>query len=161
MIFDGDAAYSNIFRAIKESKGNFEEWLKVAKKCRRESLVARIIISASFASVLVRFVGALPFFVHLWSCESGTGKTVALMVAASVWGNPEPGTYIQSFNSTSVGHEKMAAFLNNIPMCIDELQLSKDHHGNSRFDVYQLAQGVGRTRGNKTGGVDRTPTWSN
>ena len=161
LIFDGDAAYSNIFRAIKESKGNFEEWLKVAKKCRRESLVARIIISASFASVLVRFVGALPFFVHLWSCESGTGKTVALMVAASVWGNPEPGTYIQSFNSTSVGHEKMAAFLNNIPMCIDELQLSKDHHGNSRFDVYQLAQGVGRTRGNKTGGVDRTPTWSN
>lgn len=146
LIFDGDAAYSNIFRAIKESKGNFEEWLKVAKKCRRESLVARIIISASFASVLVRFVGALPFFVHLWSCESGTGKTVALMVAASVWGNPEPGTYIQSFNSTSVGHEKMAAFLNNIPMCIDELQLSKDHHGNSRFDVYQLAQGVGRTR---------------
>lgn len=161
LIFDGDTAYSNIFKAISESKGNLEDWINIVKKCRSESLVTRIMVSASFASILVKLVGGLPFFVHLWSCESGTGKTVALMVAASVWGNPEPGTYIQSFNSTSVGHEKMAAFLNNIPMCIDELQLAKDHHGNSKFDVYQLAQGVGRTRGNKSGGVDKTPTWSN
>lgn len=161
LIFDGDAAYSTVFKAIKDCKGNFEDWLKAVKKCRSESLVARILTSASFASVLIKHIGGLPFFVHLWSCESGTGKTVALMVAASVWGNPEPGTYIQSFNSTVVGHEKMAAFLNNIPMCIDELQLAKDHHGNSKFDVYQLAQGVGRTRGNKSGGVDMTPTWSN
>ena len=63
-------------------------------------------------------------------------------------------------NATQVGHEKTAAFLNNIPMCIDELQLSKDSHGKSRFDVYQLSQGVGRTRGNKGGGIDKTPTWS-
>lgn len=161
LTFDGDAAYSNIFKAIKESKGNLDEWIGAVKKVRSESLVARIMISASFASVLVKIIGGLPFFVHLWSCESGTGKTVVLMAAASVWGNPEPGTYIQSFNSTSVGHEKMAAFLNNVPMCIDELQLSKDTHGRSRFDVYQLAQGVGRTRGNKSGGIDRTPTWNN
>lgn len=161
LIFDGDAAYSNIFNAIKEPKGDFDEWLKIAKKCRSESMAARIMISASFASVLVQKVGNNSFVVHLWSCESGTGKTVALMVAASVWGNPELGVYIQSFNSTAVGHERMAAFLNNIPMCIDELQLAKDNHGNSRADVYQLAQGFGRTRGNKIGGVDKTPTWRN
>ena len=161
LIFDGDAAYSNIFNAIKEPKGDFDEWLKIAKKCRSESMAARIMISASFASVLVQKVGNNSFVVHLWSCESGTGKTVALMVAASVWGDPELGVYIQSFNSTAVGHERMAAFLNNIPMCIDELQLAKDNHGNSRADVYQLAQGFGRTRGNKIGGVDKTPTWRN
>lgn len=161
LIFDGEAAYGTIFKAIKDSKGDFNEWLAMAKKCRAESLVARIMISASFASALVEPVGVLPFFVHSWSSESGTGKTVALMVAASVWGNPEPGTYIQSFNSTVVGHEKMAAFLNNIPFCIDELQLAKDHHGNSRFDVYQLTQGSGKTRGNKLGGIDMTPTWRN
>ena len=161
LIFDGEASYRLIFEAISQSKGNFNDWLNAAKKCRSESLVARIMLSASFSSVLIKHIGALPYFVHLWSCESGTGKTVALMLAASVWGNPEPGIYIQSFNSTVVGHEKMAAFLNNIPMCIDELQLSKDGYGKSKFDVYQLAQGVGRTRGNKSGGVDRTPTWSN
>lgn len=160
LVFDGETSYKHIFEAIK-SKGDFTLWLETARKCRTDSLIARILISASFASVIIKHIGGLPFFTHVWSCESATGKTVALMVAASVWGNPELGTYIQSFNSTVVGHEKMAAFLNNIPLCIDELQLSKDASGKSKFDVYQLAQGVGRTRGNKSGGVDKTPTWSN
>ena len=83
------------------------------------------------------------------------------MAAASVWANPERGAYIQTFNSTEVGHERLAAFLNSLPVCIDELQLAKDKRGNINFNVYQLAQGVGRTRGNKSGGVDITPTWGN
>lgn len=159
IVFDGDANYHTIYNAISE-RGDYEKWLAEAIKCRSESLTARIMLAASFASVLVGKIGCLPFFVHLWGVESGTGKTVALMLAASVWGNPDIGQYIQTFNATQVGHEKTAAFLNNIPMCIDELQLSKDSHGHSKFDVYQLAQGVGRTRGNKGGGIDTTPTWS-
>jgi hypothetical protein len=117
-------------------------------------------LAASFASPLIGHIGCLPFFVHLWGVESGTGKTVALMLAASAWGNPDVGQYIQTFNSTQVSCERTAAFLNNVPMCIDELQLSKDSHGHSKFDVYQLAQGVGRGRGNRSGGIDTVPTWS-
>lgn len=158
IVFDGDASYGTIYDAISK-RGNYADWLAEAQKCRTETLTARIMLAASFASPLIAKIGALPFFVHLWGVDSGTGKTVALMLAASVWGNPEVGQYIQTFNATQVGHEKTAAFLNNIPMIIDELQLSKDSHGKSRFDVYQLAQGVGRTRGNKAGGVDKTPTW--
>lgn len=159
LVFDGDANYSTIYDAITEH-GNYEKWLETAIECRNDSLTAQIMLAASFASVLIRRIGALCFFVHLWGADSGTGKSVALMLAASVWGDPEIGKYPQTFNATQVGHEKTAAFLNNIPMCIDELQLSKDSHGHSKFDVYQLAQGVGRTRGNKGGGVDRTPTWA-
>lgn len=159
IVFDGDANYASIYAAVSE-KGDHTAWLKEAVKCRNESLTAHIILAASFASPLIGKIGCQPFFVHLWGVESGTGKTVALMLAASVWGNPEIGRYIQTFNATQVGHEKTAAFLNNIPMCIDELQLSKDSHGHSKFDVYQLAQGVGRTRGNKGGGIDETPSWS-
>lgn len=158
IVFDGDASYGNIYDAISK-RGNYADWLTEAQKCRTETLTAQIMLAASFASPLIAKIGALPFFVHLWGVDSGTGKTVALMLAASVWGNPEVGQYIQTFNATQVGHEKTAAFLNNIPMIIDELQLSKDSHGKSRFDVYQLAQGVGRTRGNKAGGVDKTATW--
>lgn len=156
--FDGDAAFSSIFDSVKQ-KGSFDKWLECAKKCRADNTIAHVMLAASFASVLICKVGALPFFVHLWGGGSGTGKTVALMLAASVWGNPEIGMYPQTFNATQVGHEKTAAFLNNLPMCIDELQLSKDSHGHSKFDVYQLAQGVGRTRGNKAGGIEQTPTW--
>lgn len=83
------------------------------------------------------------------------------MLAASVWGNPERGQYVQTFNATEVGHERLAAFLNSLPMCIDELQLARDKRGNSNFNIYSLAQGVGRTRGNKSGGLDNTPTWGN
>lgn len=158
--FDGDVNYSRIFNAIT-SKGNFDKWLEIANKCRNKSVIARIIVAASFASALIQSIGGLPFFVHLWGIDSGTGKTVGLMLAASVWGNPKMGEYVQTFNGTQVGHERTAAFLNSLPMCIDELQLSKDSHGKSRFDVYQLAQGVGRTRGTKTGGIERTPTWGN
>ncbi len=159
LAFDGDTSYGAIFKAITQ-KGDFDTWRREAIKCRRESLTTQILLAASFASVLITKLYTMPFFVHLWGVESGTGKTVALMLAASVWGNPELGSYVQTFNSTQVGHEKTAAFLGNIPMCIDELQLSKDSHGRSKFDVYQLAQGVGRTRGNRSGGVDKTPTWA-
>jgi len=159
LIFDGDANYCHIYNAIAP-RGDYQKWLDTAVKCRNESLTARIMLAAAFASPLIGQIGCLSFFVHLWGVESGTGKTVALMLAASVWGDPNIGQYIQTFNSTQVGQEKTAAFLNNIPLCIDELQLSKDSHGRSKFDVYQLSQGVGRTRGTKTGGIDKTPTWA-
>ena len=159
LIFDGEANYRNIYDAISPS-GDYTTWLTEARKCREESLTAQIMLAASFASPLLNKIGCLPFFVHLWGVESGTGKTVALMLAASVWGDPDIGQYIQTFNSTQVSCERTAAFLNNIPLCIDELQLSKDSHGHSKFDVYQLAQGVGRGRGNRAGGIDKVPTWS-
>lgn len=159
LIFDGDANYRNIYSAISEN-GDYGKWLAEAQKCRQESLTAQIMLAAAFASPLLNKIGCLPFFVHLWGVESGTGKTVALMLAASVWGNPDIGQYIQTFNSTQVSCERTAAFLNNIPLCLDELQLSKDSHGHSKFDVYQLAQGVGRGRGNRSGGIDTVPTWS-
>ena len=55
----------------------------------------------------------------------------------------------------------LAAFFNQLPMIIDELQLAKDNKGRAQFDVNGLAEGVGRTRGNKSGGVAATPTWAN
>lgn len=160
LIFDGDANFKHIFQAVA-SHGRRDLWYETAKKIRRGNVMARIVLAASFASVLVHPCGALPFFVHLWGGESGTGKTVALMLAASVWGNPELGRYIQTFNSTVVGREKLAAFLNHLPLCVDELQLARDARGKLLFDVYALAEGVGRTRGTRTGGVDQTPTWAN
>ncbi len=160
LIFDGDANFGRIFESIK-SAGKHQRWLDLALMIRQGNVMARIVLAASFASVLVKPCGSLPFFVHLWGGDSGTGKTVALMLAASVWGNPEPGKYIQSFNSTVVGREKLSAFLNHLPLIVDELQLARDSRGKLMFDVYALAEGVGRTRGNKNGGVDQTPTWSN
>ncbi len=160
LIFDGDANFKGMFEAIR-SRGSVEKWLETAKEVRGMSLTARILLAASFASPLLEPLNCLPFFVHLWGVDSGTGKTVALMVAASVWGDPTIGSFVKTFDGTTVGLEKTAAFLNNLPLFLDELQLAKDLKGRTNFDVYKLAQGVGRTRGNRSGGVDLTPTWRN
>lgn len=157
LVFDGDLNYKTIFNSIK-SFGNFDKWLDEARSVRRYNTVAKITIAAAFASPLIKICNAQVFFTHLWSGGSGTGKTVALMVAASVWADPNLGTYIQTFNSTQVGQERLAAFLNQLPLMIDELQLDNSKNG---FNVYQLSEGVGRSRGNKYGGIDATPTWSN
>ena len=160
LIFDGDANFKAMFQTVR-SRGSETKWLETAVEVREMSTTAKIILAASFASVLLEPLNCLPFFVHLWGVDSGTGKTVALMVAASVWGDPAVGAYVKTFDGTVVGMEKTAAFLNNLPFCLDELQLAKDSKGRTTFDVYKLAQGVGRTRGNRSGGVDLTPTWRN
>lgn len=170
LAFDGDPAYKRIYESIKPS-GNYKVWkehISEIRRIRRDEngtvidkarLGARLVIAASFASAVLRELGDLSFFVHLWGAESGTGKTVALMCAASVWADPSEGKYIQSFNSTSVGLERYAAFFNNLPMIIDETQLAKRKGGiDLSTKIYELSQGVGRTRGNKTG-VDATASW--
>lgn len=157
LVFDGDASFRHLYATVKEH-GSSTSWYETALECRKMSVTARIMLAASFASPLLSVVGTLPFFVHAWG-GSGTGKTVALMLAASVWGDPLKGKFMQTFNATRVGQEMTASFLNHLPVCIDELQLTKNGKGQSSFDVYQLAEGVGRTRGKKSGGVELTPTW--
>jgi hypothetical protein len=160
VIFDGDKNFNRIFKTLF-SHGSPKKWLDEAVKIRSESVQAKILLAASFASVLLEPLGLLPFFVHLWGSESGTGKTVGLMFATSVWANPELGRYIQTFRSTSVGVEFIAGFLNSLPVVIDELQLAKDNKGKVIFDVYVLAAGVGKLRGTKTLGIAETLTWAN
>lgn len=82
-------------------------------------------------------------------------------MAASVWANPEIGVYIQTFNATEVGKELGAAFCNSLPLVIDELQLVKDNRKDFDKMIYQLSEGVGRARGQKQGGLQKTPTWRN
>ena len=124
------------------------------------NVIARIVLAASFASVLVKPCNCLPFFVHLWG-GTETGKTVGLLLAASVWADPEIGKYIQTFNATEVGKELGAAFCNSMPLIIDELQLIKDNRKDFDRMIYQLSEGVGRSRGRKQGGLQKTPTWRN
>ncbi len=156
--FDGDISFKTMFDNIKEC-GSFEEWKNKASEVRKDSVIARIILAASFASVLVSPCNALPFFVHLWG-GTGSGKTVALMLAASVWASPKMGDYIHTFNSTVVGQELTASFVNNMPLIMDELQVIKDR-GDFDSIIYMLSEGVGRSRGAKTGGIQKLKTWKN
>lgn len=157
--FEGLSGFRATFDSFAPT-GDRDKWVSVASKVRSESIIARIVLAASFASVLVKPLHALPFFVHVWG-ESGNGKTMLLRLAASVWASPNSSDgYIRNFNSTIVGLETAADFFNSAPLCIDELQTIKNHRD---FDdiVYILSEGQGRSRGTKDGSFARTKSWQN
>lgn len=158
--FDGETTYKHIFASVHPS-GKREKWISAMKKVRAEKTAGRIFLAASFASVILEPCGLLPFFVHLWGGQ-GTGKTVSLMIAASVWACPKLGEYISSFNSTDVGQEMTISFLNSLPLCMDELQIQAAS-GVREFDrmIYKLTEGFGKVRGAKAGGLRQTATWRN
>ena len=156
--FDGDISFRQMYNSVKE-RGTLEDWLSIVKSGREHSQIVRIMLAASFASVLVAPIGLLPFFCHVWG-GTEAGKTVGLMVASSVWANPAQGEYYKTFNTTAVHMELLAGFCNSLPLCFDELQIIKDRQD---FDktIYMLSEGVSRGRGSKTGGIQRTASWHN
>lgn len=158
LVFDGESNFKHIFNAVKPC-GDRKIWIDMMKKVRAERSAGRLFLAASFASAIVQPCGLLSFFLHAWG-GTEVGKTVGLRIAASVWASSRMGEYITTFNSTLVGQEMMATFLNSLPMCIDELQIQSSA-GVKDFDkiIYQLSEGVGRTRGAKQGGLQKINTW--
>lgn len=157
--FDGMDSFRKVFEAV-HPYGDYEKWLEVAKAVRRTDSVARIALAAGFASVIIKTIEKLNFILHFWG-GSGTGKTVAQLLSVSVWANPNDGAgYFQTFNGTLVGLEQLAGFVNNLPLVLDEFQLVKDKKSFEQT-VYMLCEGIGKTRGAKTGGLQKTPTWKN
>lgn len=157
--YDGDSP--EFLRMYEEFKptGDEQTWMALAKEIRKgDSTPARIALAASFAAPLVQILGGLPFFVHFWG-ETGCGKTVALMLAASVWGNPDVGRYVKTFSGTKVSQELYAAFCCNVPILFDELQVISDR---KTFDdiIYMLCEGVSKGRGAKEGGLQVQKRWS-
>lgn len=160
LLFDGETSFRHIFGSV-QSAGSYDKWLEAVLRVRAEKTEARIALAASFASVILEPCGLLPFFTHFWG-GTENGKTVLLMLAASVWASPKLGSYVTTFNATNVGMEMTATFLNSLPLCVDELQI-QSAAGIKDFDriIYQLTEGVGRTRGAKMGGLQKQSTWRN
>ena len=160
LVFDGETNFKHIFNAVKP-EGSRNAWLYAMQDLRKEKSPGRLFLAASFASAILEPCGLLPFFLHAWG-GTEVGKTVGLMIAASVWACPKLGDFVSTFNSTLVGQEMTATFLNSLPLCMDELQIQSSA-GVRDFDriIYQLTEGVGRTRGAKTGGLQKMNTWRN
>ncbi len=118
-------------------------------------------MAVSFASVLLEPLRVLPFVCHVWG-PSGTCKTVALMVAMSIWGNPRMGGLVKTMNMTKNAIMRNAAFLCSLPFAGDELQTIKDKwSGNFDQLIYQITEGVDRGRAKQHGGVEETRSWKN
>lgn len=159
--YDSGGRFEEAFRAVRSS-GSLDEWKQIAAQIMAgdEYLPARIMLASSVASVVLRWTSQQPFIVHLWSSQSSTGKTIALMLAASVWADPELGRYMRSMNATKVANEQLAGFCNNLPLILDELQTVQK---NTDFDdiIYMLCEGTGKARGARDGGLREQTRWMN
>lgn len=161
ILFDGDTRFKQTFESVSEC-GDFEIWLDHMRELRRKGRIeTKFLLSASFSSVLVHLLGGLPFFVDLWG-ETEGGKTVSLMVAASVWANPDESRYIGDFKTTDVALEAKADMLNHLPMFLDDTsKTSARIRDNFEGIVYDLCSGKGKSRSNKDLGINRENRWRN
>lgn len=143
-----------------QSHGDYEVWLEMVRRLRRQgSFPVRMMMAASFASVLLELVDALPFFVDLWGDTEG-GKTVTLMLACSIWANPSENQYMGDFRNTDVGLEVKANALNNLPLILDDTsRISERIRDNFEGFIYDMASGKGKTRSDKELGIRYENNW--
>lgn len=161
VIFDNEENLFSLFNSIKQV-GHRDIWYDCIKQLRQDGRIEVLIyIAASLASVLVEPCGALPFIVDLWG-ESGKGKTVALMVATSVWADPNEGAYTTDAKATTTAMEIRLNILNSLPMTLDDMaQIKNQYDGDFSDLVYRWCAGKGRDRSNINLGLNKLTSWHN
>ena len=154
-----DMSLSSMSAAL-HSKGDPAVWINAVKDRRKapDSVPVRMILAASFASVLVEPLGRLPGWVHMVG-KGTTGKTISLRLASTVWGKAEVSDgWMRTMNATKVGMEVLAGFAHNLPLCLNELQtIQNDKDFAER--VYSICECTGRLRGSRSGGLQRSYSW--
>lgn len=138
-----------------KQKGVLEDWINEIRTLRDNTLF-RFILSSSFASPLLSILGHRIFVVYNYGA-SRAGKTAMLHTALSVWGNAED--LMCTFNTTAVGIERLAGFYNDLVLGIDEKQIQKSQNELEKL-IFMLSSGIGKIRGNKTGGVQEINTFN-
>lgn len=159
--FETGSGFDDLYRSI-DTHGSGDVWMNAVKQIRKSGrFEPMIFMAASFASPLVRISGSLPFVVNLYG-ESGSGKTVTSMLAASIWANPGGNGFLVEGNSTMVAFEQRLGCLNDLPMFVDDLSKVKnrDQDALQKF-IYTVSSGQGKGRGKAEGGVRETGTWRN
>lgn len=159
IVFDGDGRFKQVFESI-EQRGKREVWYDHVRKLRKTGRIEiKFMLAAAFASILIGPLGALPFIVDLWG-ETEGGKSVTLMLACSVWANPDESRYIGDFKTTDVALEARADLLNNLPMMLDDTSKTSSRiRDNFEGVVYDLCSGKGKSRSNKDLGMNRENCW--
>lgn len=161
IIFDSEIRFKDTYESINEF-GDEEVWMDLVKRVRKsDRFEPKIYIIGSLASALIEPLNALPFIINLWG-DTGKGKTVAIMLAASVWAFPGGSDYVTDPKSTVTALELRLDFLNNFPMLIDDMaQLKDKYSGDFSELVYMLCSGKGKDRANASMGLNKSTSWRN
>lgn len=139
-------------------QGTFAAWKKAIKRIKPFHRV-RLALYAAFVPVLLRIFQSPNFIVDL-AGRTTTGKTTAVRVAGSVWGNPDEqhtSSVVKTWDGTATWRERMPAVTNHLPVIFDDTRHVKNADEVAKT-IYSVAQGVGRGRGSVKG-LARQDTW--
>ena len=100
--------------------GTIEAWRAFVELLVKKEMWEHLaILMAGASAPLMRFTGIYGITYHCGSTESGTGKSLALEAAASIWGHP---VHYRTGKSTSpVAMQQRLGLLNSHPLITDEL----------------------------------------
>ena len=133
--------------------GTLEHWQReIAARCVDNSRLI-MAVSAGFAAPLLALLDEESGGLHFRG-KSSEGKTTALLVAATVWG--EPGR-LERWRSTANALEGVALAHNDNLLCLDELKEIDPREAGGV--AYMLANGTGKRRGQPHGGTRPRLTW--
>lgn len=140
-----------------EPRGQLEPWKRVAEFiCEQGNPAFLAVLSASFASPLLKFTGLSGGILSIVSTASGVGKSSALKVSQAVWGSPTHG--INAVDDTPKSVARKLGFLNNLPAYWDELRGRKTVEDFLTL-AFQLTQGKERSRLDSSAQIRETATW--
>ena len=151
VVVDSLSLFANSLR----QRGYLENWKKIYKLAKK-SPVARIIVAAAIAPILLKILGERNFLLYICA-PTRAGKTTALYLAASAVGDEK---MIRSFDATKNGLAGAAADVSDFAFLVDEKQVA-DSKIREQFDtiVYALANGLGRTKLNKDSTLKKLHDW--
>jgi putative DNA primase/helicase len=136
-----------------EQRGTLEGWRRSVGKLAEGNSRLMFAVAMAFAAPLLALSGERNGGFHLRG-TSQDGKTTALNVAASVFSAP---AYVRKWRSTDNALESVAALHSDLPLLLDELhQCPPKVVGDV---AYLLAEGQGKARGERAGGLRQIQRW--
>lgn len=153
--YDDETGTTNLVEAL-HTHGSEEKWLELAARVRTYPF-ARFMLAVCFAAPLLHLVSHRNIYTHIWY-ESRGGKTAVAKLGLGIWGNPEQ--LLGTYNATLFGLEQRCATLKHLPVALDELQSLKQKYLSVNDIVYNLGNGIGKTRGKIGSGIRKVEGWN-
>ena len=154
--FHGKGPGDNQFAIALQPKGNVNDWTSIIKTYAVPYDRVMFALYAGFAACLLKFFGCTQSFViHSYGNRS-CGKTTQNQMVASIYGDPAKLLFQWKY-ITEVAAEQLAGLFNGIPIFLEDSQNAEEKKISEM--VYMIANGVGKARGYKTGGLQKTLFW--
>lgn len=150
--------HASLFRAYSSRRGTLRGWAEIGRTIAAEHLtVPQVSILTSFVPPLQSRL-QIPNFILDIHGSTSTGKSTALKLAASVYGSfTGPDSLIMQWMSTQAAVEQLAGVCSELPIFLDDAQYCPDEL--KRAAVYMIANGRGKGRASRAGGVGEVSSW--